>query len=99
MAEPAERAAADFPDDRAFTLGDAWAIGQMQMPVVLGALALSMLVAIVYCLVATRFYTAASVVHLAPNAGQEIESGERVVDDLTAGWNRQMYLATQISIL
>ena len=51
-----------------------------------------------YSLVATRYYTATAVVHLSPNAGQEFDS-DLVVNDLTAQWNRQIFVSTQIALL
>lgn len=95
MAEPT-----DTPgfSDEGFSFADLWAILQLQRRVVLGCVGLALTVAVLYSVFATRLYTAVSVVHLTPVAGQEINS-ERVVDDLTAQWNRHMFVSTQIALL
>lgn len=81
-----------------FTLADVWAILQLQRRVVLACFVAGLLVAAVWSGLATRYYTAVAVVQLSPIAGQEISS-DRVVDDLTAQWNRAMFVSTQVGLL
>ena len=81
------------------SLGDLWAIVQMQRNVVIASVACTMLVALVYSAFATRYYRSTAVLHLSTMAGQELRT-ERVVDfDQYHRWNRQIFVQTQIEIL
>ncbi|HHO50005.1 MAG TPA: polysaccharide biosynthesis tyrosine autokinase [Deltaproteobacteria bacterium] len=80
-------------------IGDLWAIVQMQQRVVLGCTALVLLLALIYSLVATRYYRSVAVLHLSTMAGQEIRT-DRVVDlDQYHRWNRQIFVQTQLEII
>ena len=82
-----------------FGLTDLWAIVQMQRRVVAGCTAAGLLVALVYSMVAPRYYRSSVVLHLATMAGQEIQT-DRVVDfDQYHRWNRHMFVRTQLEIL
>jgi capsular exopolysaccharide synthesis family protein len=82
-----------------FNLGDIWAIVQMQRRVVLGFALAAVLLALVYSLVATKHYTARTVILLSTMAGQELRT-DRVVDlDQYHRWNRQVFVQTQIEVL
>lgn len=81
------------------TLGDLWAIAQMQRGVVVVSLVVCFVIAAVYGTVATRKYTAVATVHMMTIAGQEIEA-DRVVDfDQYNRWNRGVWIATQLDVL
>jgi len=81
------------------SLGDLWAIVQMQRNVVIASVACTLLVALIYSVVATRYYRSTAVLHLSTMAGQELRT-ERVVDfDQYHRWNRQIFVQTQIEIL
>jgi capsular exopolysaccharide synthesis family protein len=93
MAEPTDDSGARF------NLGDLWAIVQMQRRVVLGITLGAVLLAFVYSIVATKHYTARTVLLLSTMAGQELRT-ERVVDlDQYHRWNRQIFVQTQIEVL
>ncbi len=81
------------------SLGDLWAIVQMQRNVVIASVACAVLVAIAYSSFATRYYRSTAVLHLSTMAGQELRT-ERVVDfDQYHRWNRQIFVQTQIEII
>ncbi|MEN0063757.1 MAG: polysaccharide biosynthesis tyrosine autokinase [Myxococcota bacterium] len=81
------------------SLGDLWAIVQMQRNVVIASVACTMIIALGYSLVATRYYSSSAVLHLSTMAGQELRT-DRVVDlDQYHRWNRQIFVQTQIEII
>ncbi|MEM6928106.1 MAG: polysaccharide biosynthesis tyrosine autokinase [Myxococcota bacterium] len=81
------------------SLGDLWAIVQMQRNVVIASVVCALLVALGYSALATRYYRSNAVLHISTMAGQELTT-ERVVDfDQYHRWNRQIFVQTQIEII
>ncbi|MCB9689596.1 MAG: polysaccharide biosynthesis tyrosine autokinase [Alphaproteobacteria bacterium] len=81
------------------TLGDLWAIAQMQRRVVIISIVVCVFASVVYATLATRKYTAVATVHMMTMAGQEIQA-DRVVDyDQYNRWNRGVWIATQLDVL